>query len=204
MKKSISDEKGLKIFTVKELDWFSQNSYNLGLQHCETWNTSLTLRMINACLAILGHYPDDIPFEHGKDLALKGMCCNFVAAAAHVSIARAHDVKEEQLQGYLVMRRHVAEFGDEFQKQCGNLDENILADLQMKLATLLVFDFEGAVALRDWDDLRGITERAKGCGDATAYKAMADCLLRASDVPSQGEFLALGIRTACKGKESEV
>jgi hypothetical protein len=54
-----------------------------------------------------------------------------------------------------------------------------------KHAALLAFDFEAAVALKQWDDLGEIAQKAVSCKNITAFQAMADCLLRAH-APGQG------------------
>jgi len=147
-----------------------------------------TIRIFNACLAIIGHYPPDIPLENAKELSLEAMCCHFVVAAALVSTARREDVLEEKRRLYSSMREHVALFEAELEKaRKEDMNGAVYEDLKAKLATLLVFDFEGAVEVGQWDDLREVVRSGEGCGDAVAFKAMADCLLRASGVPSQGE-----------------
>lgn len=146
-----------------------------------------TIHIFKCCLSILGHYPADIPTDDEKDNSLKAMCCHFVVAAALVSMARNEDAAEERREKYSELRKHVAGFDGELQKHIGSFDTDLLEDLLRKLATLLIFDFEGAVALQQWDDLREIAAKAVACEDASAYKAMADCLLRALDVPGRGE-----------------
>ncbi|MBE3045579.1 hypothetical protein IMZ48_24135 [Candidatus Bathyarchaeota archaeon] len=148
-----------------------------------------TIRIFTSCLSILSQYPSDIPADDAKDISLKVMCSHFVVAAAFVSLARTEDALDERCERYAELRKHVAGFDGEFQKHVGSLDADVLVDLLAKLATLLIFDFEGAVALQRWDDLREIVAKAAACEDVGAYKAMADCLLRASDVPGRGELL---------------
>ncbi|SPO03319.1 uncharacterized protein DNG_06001 [Cephalotrichum gorgonifer] len=182
------DEKGHKLFTVQELNWFSSNSYALGRQHCEAWGMENTIRIFKACLSILEQYPADIPLDDAKDISLKAMCCHFVVAAALVSVARTEDEIEVRQQSYGELRKHIVGFDGHFRESVETLDADVLADILGKMATLLIFDFEGAVALGQWDDLREIVTMASECGDAVAYKAMADCLLRAQEVPGQVMF----------------
>lgn len=188
IEKAPQDEKGYKLFTVQELDWFSNNSYSLGRQYCGAWSLENTIRIFRSCLSILGHYPADVPADDAKDISLKSMCCHFVAAAAFVSLARTEDSTEERQEKYGKLRKHVAKFDEELQKHIEQLEPDVLEDLLGKFATLLIFDFESAVALQMWDDLREIIAKATASEDAGAYKAMADCLLRASDVPGRGKY----------------
>ncbi|CAI4217179.1 unnamed protein product [Parascedosporium putredinis] len=187
------DENDKKLFTIKELDWFHQNAYNIGVKRCEAWNLGYTMRIFQACLSIMKHYPPDIPQEDTKDLSLKAMCCHFIIVAALVSSARSEDVIDDRQRMYSRARRHVASFESELEKSGSATIQLVLSDLRSKLATLLVFDFESAVALEEWDDLAGVVRRADLCRDAIAYKAMADCLLEAAGAPAQAVFSTMRV-----------
>ncbi|KAF7546657.1 hypothetical protein G7046_g9241 [Stylonectria norvegica] len=136
------DEKGNKVFTVPELEWFQ------------------------------------ISLKDVADMALMAMRCNFVNAAALISMARTEDRLDEQLQRYLEMRQHVEAFDSRLQTEVGSQDGEVINDLVDKMSTLFVFDFEGAVYLKSWDDLSQIVRKARVCKDELMYKAMGDCLLR--------------------------
>ncbi|GKT56458.1 transcriptional regulator [Colletotrichum tofieldiae] len=187
-----NDKDGKRLFTVKELDWFCQNAYNLGLKHSDSWDIEQLVRLYDSCLAIARHYPPDIPAEAASDLAFRTMFCNFVAAAALVSLARVEDNTERQLQRYLVMRRHVKAYDDALGERMGGLDKRLKTDLAAKLATLMVFDFEAAVALKKYDALGYIIRTAKTCRDVDALKAMGDIALRGK-LPSQELYSTLGV-----------
>lgn len=97
---------------------------------------------------------------------------------------------EQQRLAYLAMRKRIAAFDAEFEARLGDVEEPLLTDLLAKLACLLVFDFEGAVWLQQYAELAEIVRKARECKDGEAYKAMGDCLLRAT-LPPQCEFFAL-------------
>ncbi|KAL7969957.1 meiosis protein SPO22/ZIP4 like domain-containing protein [Trichoderma sp. SZMC 28014] len=156
-----------KLFTVYELHWFRKNAYNLGVVKIEVWDVVHVIRIFKACLAFSNFYPTD--FSASDD-------------------TRTEDKVDEHLQYYLEARRHIKEFDvvletklDKFQQ------ESFLIDLIAKLSTLLVFDFEAATALKDWDSLNEIVRRAKICQDEVTYKAMGDCMLR-SKAPGKVMF----------------
>jgi hypothetical protein len=123
------------------------------------------------------------------DVQLMAMRCHFIISAALVSQARMEDVVEEQLQCYVEVRQHVADFDKTFEKAFekdpGSKEEQAFWDMAAKAATLFVFDFEGAVCLMAWDELGQIVRKAKPCKDELMYKAMGDCLLR-SHAPGKG------------------
>ncbi|KAJ0306009.1 hypothetical protein COL516b_005123 [Colletotrichum fioriniae] len=187
------DKDGNRLFTVKELDWFCQNAYNLGLKHSESWDVKHLTRLYNSCLAIANHYPEDLPAEATSDLAFRTMFCDFIAAAALVSLARTEDNVEQQLQHYLIMRRHIVAYNAALEKQMsGGLDNRLKSDLTAKLATLMVFDFEAAMALNKTGELGFIIRTAVTCRDVNTLKAMGDIALRGK-LPGQALYSTLGV-----------
>ncbi|KJZ71961.1 hypothetical protein HIM_08641 [Hirsutella minnesotensis 3608] len=177
-KQSPKDEQGRKVFTVSELSWFRKSAYNLGAMNCHVWPLHPILRIFTACLAFINCYPKDLPLADEADLRLMGLRCHFVIAAVLVSLARAEDRLDERLQRYLEARKQVAAYDSLMQDGLGVRDDAVQEDIGRKLATLFVFDFEGAVWLKAWDDLNVIVRKAKPCKDEALYKAMGDCLLR--------------------------
>ncbi|KAF4459421.1 transcription factor [Fusarium albosuccineum] len=127
-------------------------------------------------------FEKDISSEEATDLRLMAMRCHFVIAAALVSVARAEDKVDEQLQRYLEMRRHITAFDELFEKNfendSRNRDGRVYTDLMSKMSILFVFDFEAAICLKSWDDLSKIVRKGRACKDEQIYKAMGDCLLR--------------------------
>ena len=175
------------MFTVAELDWFRKNAYNIAVGKCTSpsWDLGNLVRMFSVCLDFIGCYPPDIPHHHSKDMELMAMRCHFVIAAALVSLARTEDRADEKLQRYLEMRQHIATFDMMLQGVSDEQPEEVIRDLKRKMSTLSVSDFEGAVALKDWDDLSIIVRKSDTRKDEASLKAMGDCLLR-SHAPSRG------------------
>jgi hypothetical protein len=140
---------------------------------------------MESCVHIIDKFPSDLAAPIAGDLALKSMFCNFIIASALVALARTQDHIEQQLEDYRVMRKHIAAFDSELQPQLESLDEKSAKDLINKLATLLVFDFEGTAALEQWTELAEIVRKAAICKSITTFQVMGDCLLR-SQVPAEG------------------
>jgi hypothetical protein len=40
------------MFSLKELDWFSQNAYNCVVTGCETWDNNQIVSMAESCLKV--------------------------------------------------------------------------------------------------------------------------------------------------------
>ncbi|PNP45997.1 hypothetical protein THARTR1_10831 [Trichoderma harzianum] len=181
------DAGGNTVFTVPELHWFRKNAYNMGVSNCDTWELFHIIRIFNTCLAFSACYPKDLPSSDATDIATMALRCHFVIAAASVSLARKEDRVEEQLQYYLQVRHHMDKFYAILETENDEImDESTAADLNAKLSTLFVFDFEAATVLRDWDGLNEIVRKAKTCRDEAMYKAMGDCVLR-SKAPGKGQ-----------------
>lgn len=188
--KSPEDANGKKLFDVRELEWFCQNSYNLGLKHAGDWSLRSVLQILTACVSIIQAFPKDLGAEVAADLSLKSIFCNFLISSALVALARSQDNLENQLQDYLVMRKHILAADAEIQQrmESQSLDEVASRDLLSKLALLLAFDFEAAVAMKSWQDLGEIVLKASACQNIESFKIMADCILRAH-IPADREFL---------------
>lgn len=184
----MKDQNDNKIFTVLELDWFRKNAYNIGLTRCTSasWGLNDIVCILAACLVFVDCYPSDIPEPEQHKIALMAMRCHFVIVAALVSLARTETKVDQKLQRYLELRQHAASFHLLMEFTYDQLADEVAKDLNDKLATLSVFNFEGAVALKAWDDLAEIVRRAELCKDEAALKAMGDCLLR-SEAPGRGK-----------------
>lgn len=188
--KSPENASGKKLFDVRELEWFCQNSYNLGLKHAGDWSLRSVVQILTACVNIIQAFPNDIGAEVAADLSLKSIFCNFLISSALVALARSQDNLEKQLQDYLIMRKHIMAADSDIQErmESQSLDEVASRDLLNKLALLLAFDFEAALALKCWQDLGEIVLKASACQSLESFKTMADCILRAH-VPTERKFL---------------
>ncbi|ROT35208.1 SPO22-domain-containing protein [Sodiomyces alkalinus F11] len=183
--KSPKDAGGRQLYTVKELDWFCKNGYNIGVRHTNDWDLQHLVRILGSCLALHEHYPPDLPSEHAGDITLRSLFCRFIIASAQMAMARVEDNREKQLQAYLAVRYQVAEFDEEFQKGRNSLDEIIATDLLGKLAVLLEFDFEATIGLGNFGELGEVVQKAIDCKSVRTFKAMADCLLKGSVPPRE-------------------
>ncbi|KAI0161279.1 SPO22-domain-containing protein [Xylariaceae sp. FL1272] len=188
IQKENRDTNGERVFIVAELDWFTKNAYNLGLANSTVWEARQVIRILEACLAFLSCYPQDVPGQTSADTSLRSMFCDFIIATMLLALARSEDNVEVQLQDYLNMRKHIQHFTEMLESHEQDLDEASREDLNTKLSTLLVFEFEGAVCLKSWDDLKTILLTAEHGKDLSAYQAMADCILRHHDVPGKGAY----------------
>ncbi|TEY71192.1 hypothetical protein BOTCAL_0099g00190 [Botryotinia calthae] len=179
-----------EIWTILELEWFSRNSYNLSLKHLAVWEPLQSIRMLVSCIGFIDRYLQDIGEDAHEDVTLRKMFCNFCAATIFVSIARAEQNIESQLQFYLNLRKHVASFDHILQEKLEKLEVEITEDLLKKLSVLLAFDFEAACRLKDWDGLGEIILKAGICKSMRVYELMADCIL-SCEAPTQVLIMTL-------------
>ncbi|KAK6602521.1 hypothetical protein H4I95_06458 [Botrytis cinerea] len=187
---AVQNSPNREIWTILELEWFSRNSYNLSLKHLAVWEPQQSIRMLVSCIGFIDRYPQDIGEDAHEDVTLRKMFCNFCAATIFVSIARAEQNIESQLQFYLNLRKHVASFDHILQAKLENLEVEITEDLLKKLSVLLAFDFEAACRLKDWDGLGEIILKAGVCKSMRVYELMADCIL-SCEAPTQVLIMTL-------------
>lgn len=186
LQRDIRDKEGSKLFPIKELDWFCKNAYNTGLKYTESLNLHFVASLFQSCITIISYYPKDLPEQDSVDLALRRIFCNFMLATTYTALARAEDNIEEQLQLYLMVRKHVEAYDSEYIVCLSGLDQISAGDLRLKMGSLLVFDFEAAVYLKRWDDLSEVVCKMGTNQDVETLQAAADCILRAEGPPTQG------------------
>lgn len=143
--------------------------------------------MLTCCIGFIDRYPQDIGEDARDDVTLRKMFCNFCAATSFVSVARAEQNIEQQLQFYHNLRKHVSSFDHLLQEKLEKLEVEITEDLLQKLSVLLAFDFEAACRLKDWDGLGEIILKAGVCKSMKVYELMADCIL-SCEAPTQGSY----------------
>lgn len=144
----------------------------------------------------MNQYPRDLSEHVYEDLSLRKMFCAFSAATALISLARAEDNIEYQMQDYLNVRKHVDTFDILLQEKVGNMNEDMEQDLRRKLSILAVFDFEAACRLKAWDDLGEAVLKADAFKSAQVYEIMADIIL-CSDAPTPGKYCLLWVWIRC-------
>lgn len=142
----------------------------------------------------MDHYPKDLNEQMSDDLSLRKMFCAFSSATILISLARAQDIIENQLQDYLTVRKHVEKFDTLLQEKVGSLDDNMEQDLRRKLSILAAFDFEGACRLKAWDDLGQTVLQADACKSSQVYEIMADIIL-CSEAPTPGKLCQIQVES---------
>ncbi|OAA55838.1 Meiosis specific protein SPO22 [Niveomyces insectorum RCEF 264] len=178
------------VFPKDELEWFCRAAYTLGLRYSGQWDLRLTVRILTACTRIINLFPAGQELPVTTDTVHKMLTCHFLVASALAALARrpAPPTPPEQvLRDYHVMREHIRAFQTKL-KQPGQSSEKGTAssDFLSKLGVLLIFDFEGAIGLGDWDELENICEQAVVCQNADTFRVLGDCLLRSqAQVPSK-------------------
>ena len=172
------------IFTVKELDWFSRNSYNLSLKICHLWPPQQTIHLMQSALRFIDIYPTDLESAVLADLSLRRLFCDFVLCSLSIHLARNDDDYESQLQHYLSSRRFIADWRSHLPDQLSRLEGGARSDLITKHATLLTYDFEAAARLKSWDDFELIIAECQNCGDTKIYAVLADIVL-ACEAPTE-------------------
>ncbi|KAG6305870.1 hypothetical protein E4U45_008139 [Claviceps purpurea] len=194
-------------FSVQELDWFRRNAYNLGILTSSEWQPPYTARILNACIALTEcyHADDALSQTTAVELALTTLRCHFVIAASLLQQARTEEDASSRAQHYQELRHHVAEYDATLHAKRLAFDVHTHDDLTMKYTTLLVYDFEAAMQLSQFTELRAIVDHQKPYENVQAYKAMGDMLLQSSITPPEDpSSLAAVLLTTLKHLINEI
>lgn len=162
------------------------------MKNAQTWDPRGLVRTLDACVSIMGHFPEDAVSPVVDDLPLRRLFCHFINASALTALARAQNDVERQLLDYQAVRKNVAGFEEALEacRQRLELPETQYKQLLKKLQIIIVFDFESALHLRQTSELGEIIRRASVCRNGETFKAMADSLLRlhtASNIAPRGK-----------------
>ncbi|KAF8420073.1 meiosis protein SPO22/ZIP4 like-domain-containing protein [Tirmania nivea] len=165
-------------FTVKELEWFSRTSYNLGLRSIEEWPLTTSIRIVSICLQFLELYPDDIDASTRGAISLKAIYCHFLNASLGIQIAREEDNTNIRVQSYFEVKQQIQAFRMKRQALKDDLVQEVLWDLKDKHATLLLYEFEACVHLKDWDYLSTIVGEAQHCENPRVVQYFGDMIMQ--------------------------
>lgn len=167
------------LFTDKEIEWFSRNSYNISLKYCGPAHPSYLLRLLNICIQFIGLLPNAPPKAGGganasasSDLVLRLLLCHYLASCAAVVLARATGSVPESLAAYATTSKHASSFRNVATPylrssittnpsnnntttpgRAPDLGAATRADLAAKRAQLLRYELESALRRSDWDGL---------------------------------------------------
>lgn len=178
-KRGASTSKSLE-FTAAELDWFSRNSYNLSLKHCTELHPEHLARLLAACIHFVELRQKESSAADDSDLDLRRLFCHFLAACAHIIIARAEDNIETSLNHYLSVRKHCQSFQaslPDLLKSEKNLAASTRDDLTAKHSALLKFELEAALKLEAWDDMDALFDACWTYPDPRRLDTLADLVL---------------------------
>lgn len=176
-------------FGIGELDWFVRNCYNAGIRGIVEWDPSICLRVIQACAEFTMLYPENVDSEAAAEIAYRRLLCFYASALLRVEMARLAGTLESKLRHYVLVREHVEDFRVLYGKWNGTVGTKVL-EMKEKFISLLPFDFEGAVRLRDWKVLDKLVDEAISFGALTVLEGIAD-QVASSTVPTNCAQLAL-------------
>ncbi|KAI5791651.1 meiosis protein SPO22/ZIP4 like-domain-containing protein [Peziza echinospora] len=167
-------------FTLKELEWFIRVTYNLGLRSIEEWSPPTSIRIIGFCVKFLDLFPDDVDHATRNNITLRASYCHFICASLHTDLARGEDNIETQLQHFLDVKRHVERFRAARNALEGKVTEEESWDLKDRLSTLLQYDFEASIHLKNWDCLTSIVSEAEQCENSSTVQYFGDMILKST------------------------
>ncbi|KAH7075854.1 meiosis protein SPO22/ZIP4 like-domain-containing protein [Paraphoma chrysanthemicola] len=165
-----------QLFTRKEFEWFSKNAYNLSLKHCAEMAPNHLVKMLNACTEFINLLKDQDQPGQG-DLCLRLVFCEFLAACAYMTLARAEDSVEACLQYYLEARKHSQEFRRAAAEGINKLGGSAQADIISKHFQIVKLELEAVLKLEKWDELDDLFDQCWKYKSPDHYETLADLVL---------------------------
>ena len=86
-----------ELFTTVEIEWFSKNAYNIALKYCAEMPPGLLVRLLSCCAELIKLLRDKTRPNANSDLCLRLVFCEFLAACAYTTLARAEDNTEQSV-----------------------------------------------------------------------------------------------------------
>ncbi|KAF2190807.1 SPO22-domain-containing protein [Zopfia rhizophila CBS 207.26] len=168
-----------QLFTSSEFEWFSKNAYNLSLKYCAEMHPASLARILDACIQLITLLKEQDQPEATNDLPLRLMFCNFLAACAYTTLARAEDNIQDCLQCYLAVRRHSQDFRRTAaeQLQAEKLEDSAVIDVISKHFQVVKLELEAALKLEDWASLEALFEECWKYKNPNHYETLADLIL---------------------------
>ncbi|KAF2199170.1 SPO22-domain-containing protein [Delitschia confertaspora ATCC 74209] len=168
-----------QLFTAQEFEWFSKNAYNLSLKYCTEMHPQNLTRLLTVCIQFINLLKGPTESEHHGDLPLRLMFCEFLAACAYTTLARAEDNIQASLQYYTAVRRHGQAFRrtTNEQIQAEKLGDSAKSDAISKYVSVVKLELEAAMKLHDWDGLDGLLDECWKYENPDHLDTLADLVL---------------------------
>lgn len=177
-------QEAIKSFPISELDWFRKNAYNMAILRCHEWQEDNIIRLSSSCISFVSCYPPTISTHQANELASTLLRCHFLISVCLLKQAQRCKDLPKMHHCYAEIRHHTTEYKNIFHSS--RITDIILhQDLASKMTTLLVYDFEAAISLGQFEDLQTIIGNAKLYKDIQALKCLGDILLQ-YPIPAQG------------------
>ncbi|KAF2143242.1 uncharacterized protein K452DRAFT_167927 [Aplosporella prunicola CBS 121167] len=194
LQKRRTKEQSAPLFSEKELDWFSRNSYNISLKYCATLHPSHLLQLLEACIALISLFQEATTGDNEQSTAAlpaplthRLLLTHYLAASTALVLARSADSIPVSHGAYHTLCHHADAFCERLPSflrtsDLAELSVSARADLRAKRAQLLRYGLEAALKARDWDSMDRLFEdcfaydTGTGATDSAAH-------VRDEDVP---------------------
>ncbi|KAF1808565.1 SPO22-domain-containing protein [Eremomyces bilateralis CBS 781.70] len=149
-RKSAGDDKA-GTFTLDELEWFAKSSYNAAVKLCSHIDPNFLSRLLDSCVEFIdGHIKASNSVK--SDFGVRKLHATYLAASAHLVLARGEDDIELSKKHYLSVRDYSSSYYQLFAADTEplNISAEMQKDLIFKQFHLLKFSLEACLYLSDW------------------------------------------------------
>ena len=163
-------------FDLQELNWFSKNSYNVALEHLETADPVLLLRLCVVCSRLIDRMERDTPALEKSNLKMRQIFCEYLAMSIMIILVRCEDDVEQSQQHYTNVMSHGKKLRGLISDQLSiqSLAESIKVDLAAKHLQGIKWELEAALRLQQWDQMSKLFEACWKYEDPKRWATLAD------------------------------
>lgn len=164
-----------------EVQWWSKNAYNLSIRLCGDINPEYTVRLLNACSALMEYYPKDGGPMQQDDLENRKVLCAFLATTALIVLGRSEERGVEYtLQCFLSAQTQIKTFHSQYAKLKNKLQAEAALSAHQRHFGILKFELECLLKLNQFDKLAPVLQsclEAGSRGGSGKWDTLADLLI---------------------------
>ena len=160
-----------------EIQWWSKNSFNIGLRLCAEMHPGKLIRLLRACVKFLESFADVDGLMHLDDLSQRKQICHFLCASASIILGRSAEDRSSRLQHYLEVQREARAFLKTWQQRALQQNDAEAEPRRLRAFEMLRFNVESIFHLEQWDDLDAALAACMEFHGAAKWDTLADLII---------------------------
>ncbi|OJJ32366.1 hypothetical protein ASPWEDRAFT_175647 [Aspergillus wentii DTO 134E9] len=178
-------------FLAVELEWFFHRSYNTALHLLQSSSFELVISLLDLSTKFTDLYKQILSPDEQSNLSRHYLTCDFLKVIKIISEARHKTDSTEKKNYYHKIRHSIQHFRTHIQPELQKYSTATECHEWLdRYRTMLSFDFEAAVYLKQWDYLPSLVEESKPLVDDKLSSMFLDSML-SSQAPEKDIMLVV-------------